>query len=625
MSRAPTDRLDELARAVGEVQTAVLVEAISEPSAFTYELKWDGYRVLAVKAGDAVRLVSRKRQDFTKEFGAVARDVATVPAREFVLDGEVCALDSRGVPKFQMLQRRMRERAPLAYFVFDLLWLDGEDLRAMPIEERRELLARVVVDLDRKGSVVRSTAAEGDPSSILALACSRGLEGIVAKRKGSAYAAGKRPTWLKLKCKLRQELAVVGYLPLLETRDAVGSLLVAVAEGDFFRYAGKVGTGFDDQTRVELAKELSRDRADAPTAVGVPRAGGLARYVRPRLVAEVEMTEWTEGGHVRHASFQGLRRDKKPEECVREAPADAKPPPPPGNRVEVAGISISHPSRVLEPTNLTKLELARYYEAVAPWMLPHVAGRPLTLVRWAEGKATEKGGGVYLRHAKAWGPAALRRVRIREKTKTGEYLVADDEVGLVALAQMDILEVHTWSSKVEDVERPDRMVFDLDPAPDVKWPEVRHAAHDLRGRLASLGLASFVKTTGGKGLHVVVPIVPGATWEDCLAFSRALARLLAREEPTRFVAAVPKAARRGKILLDYLRNNRGNTSVAAFSTRARPFAPVSVPLAWEELDEERKPDRWNVRDILERVRRQRRDPWEGFFTPATALPVQRPR
>lgn len=281
----------------------------------------------------------------------------------------------------------------------------------------------------------------------------------------------------------------------------------------------------------------------------------------------------------------------------------------------IAGIAISNGDRVLDPSGVTKLELAKYYEAIADKMLPHVRGRPLTLVRWAEGKETEKGG-VYLRHAKAWGPSALRRVKIQEQKKVGEYLVADTRAALVGLAQMGILEVHTWNSTDDEIEQPNRVVFDLDPAPDVKWNEVARAARLVRDRLAALGLASFVKTTGGKGLHVVVPLEPEADWDETFAFTRAFARLMVREDPKRFIDAVPKHARRGKILVDYLRNNRGNTSAAAYSTRARRGAPVSLPIPWEDVDEDRAKRPFTMKDALA----LHRDPWARYPKVRQRLP-----
>ncbi len=604
--------------------TAVLATTIADPSRYSYELKWDGYRIVAFKLGGAVRLVSRKGNDYTKEFPSIARDVAKLDAEEVVLDGEVCALDARGLPSFQLLQNR-RRGVSLTYFVFDVLRRDGRDLRAQPIEARRAELADVIGEHDRRGSIVVSTASENDLTSVLDLACARGLEGVVAKQKGSSYIAGKRPTWLKIKCHARQELAVVGWLPLEGTRNAIGSLLLGVMEPDGrFHYAGKVGTGFDDRMRGEIARALAKTASKTPTAVGVPKLGGLVRFVEPRLVAEVRFTEWTESGHVRHPSFLGFRADKRPEECVREVPVHAAAPastparPKPRGPV-VLGIAISNPDRVLAPTPLTKLDLARYYEAIASEMLPHVEGRPLTLLRWEEGASETEKGGVFMRHRKAWGPDALRRVSIREKTKTGEYLVADTPAALVALAQMDVLEVHTWNSRADDVEHPDRLVFDLDPAEDVPFGDVVKAAHVVRERLADLGVVSFPKTTGAKGLHVVAPLVPSADVSACLAFARAFAGLLAREDPKRFTTAMAKAARPGKIFVDYLRNNRTNTSVAAFSTRARPGAPVSVPLAWAEVDRKLRPSRFTPRVVLARVR-EMPDPWDAYFRTAQHLP-----
>jgi bifunctional non-homologous end joining protein LigD len=593
------DRVSEIAKAIGPVQTATLVRSIPNPHAFTFELKWDGYRIVAIKAGDSVRLVSRKAQDYSAEFASVVKEVAALDVDECAIDGEICALDERGVPSFQLLQNRGRKRAPIAFFVFDLLWVDGEDLRDLSIEKRRARLSQLLPSTSK--TLVVSTATEGDYRAVLDLACKRGLEGIVAKEKKSKYVAGRRPSWLKVKCRARQEFAVVGYLPLMETQDAVGGLLIATYGADGkFHYAGKVGTGFDSATRVRLAKLLDRDRSERPTAVGAPKLHGLARWSLPKHVAEVEFTEWTEGGNIRHPSFQGLRRDKSPEECTREIASDAvdtTSTTADDGKPRVAGIAISHADRVLDPTGVTKLELAHYYDAIAEKMLPHVRGRPLTLVRWAEGKETEKGG-VYLRHAKAWGPSALRRVEIQEQKKVGEYLVADTRAALVALAQMGILEVHTWNSTDDDVELPNRVVFDLDPAPDVKWKDVARAARLVRDRLTALGLESFVKTTGGKGLHVVVPLEPDADWDESFAFTRAFARLMVREDPKRFIDSVPKHARSGKILVDYLRNNRGNTSVAAYSTRARRGAPVSLPIAWDDVDEDRAKRPFTMKDAL---------------------------
>jgi bifunctional non-homologous end joining protein LigD len=420
-----------------------------------------------------------------------------------------------------------------------------------------------------------------------------------------------------------------------------------------------VGTGFSDKTRQSLAKLLDANRSEKPTALGAPRLGGLVRWSKPKYVAEVEFTEWTEAGDIRHPSFRGLSNDKTPQECVRERPATVSatkqpkaalakedvaaattksaraartPRPQPkksarapkadagakdGDRVDVAGVSISHPTRVLEPAGVTKLDLARYYERVGERMLPHVKGRPLTLLLW---DPSAERGGKFMRHAHAWGPKVLRRVRIQEKTKIGEYLVVDDVRGLIALAQMNVLEIHTWNSLDDDVEHPNRVVFDLDPAPDVRWARTVACAHYVREKLRAKKLASWVKTTGGKGLHIVVPLEPRADWAECLEFTRSFADGMVSERPKDFVATLPKAKRSGKILIDYLRNNRTNTSVAAYSIRARPGAPVSMPISWEELDASMKSDAFTVANVAERLDEERRDPWAGYWKRAQRLP-----
>ena len=611
--------LADLRAKVRSAQLATLVKEVPV-GAWVYELKWDGYRILAHKSGPEVALVSRRGNDWTGEFGVIAGAVARLPVAECIIDGEVCAIDANGVPQFQLLQNRRGRQLNLLFVVFDLLWLDGEDFRGRSIEDRR---ARLEAMLSRAGAetlVRMSAAVEGDPKQMLAVACKAGLEGIIAKQKGSRYNGTRDGTWLKVKCTLRQEFAIVGYLPLKKTLPAVGGLVLALKgdRDDALHYVGKVGTGFDEKTRVSLAKLLDANRSPTPTAVGAPRLGGLVRWSKPAYVAEVEFTEWTEGGDIRHPSFRGLRKDKRPEECVRERPV-AVSAPKVGDRVEVSGVSVSHPTRMLEPAGVTKLDLARYYERVGERMLPHVRGRPLTLLLW---DPSEERGGTFMRHAHAWGPKVLRRVRIREKTKVGEYLVVDDVPGLIALAQMNVLEIHTWNSLAEDVEHPNRVVFDLDPAPDVLWPRVVECARHVREKLRAIKLQSWVKTTGGKGVHVVVPLEPREDWAECLDFTRSFADAMVSERPNDFVATLSKAKRSGKILLDYLRNNRTNTSVAAFSIRARPGAPVSMPISWDELDASPKGDAFTMHDVVSRLDAQRRDPWAGYWKRGQHLPVR---
>ncbi len=616
MTKSAEARALALASRMGEVEKATLAKAVPDASAFLYELKYDGYRFLGIKAGGTVRLVSRKGHDWSAKFPAVVAAIAALAPAELVIDGEVCALDPRGVPSFNLLQNA-NAKSRVVYVVFDMLWVDGRDLRIEPIEARRAQLERILARKSKPSKRTQppilslSAAVDADPKQVLRLACELGFEGIVAKRRSSPYTAGRTKDWLKIKCTLRQEFAIIGYLPYLGTTNDVGSLLLGIYEGGEFRFAGKVGTGFSEAKRRELAKLLEPDRIDRPAVRGAPNAA-IARWVKPKRVAEIAFTEWTPDGRIRHPSFQGLRMDKAPEECVRERATPLSPDDAPqsSERPIVAGVSLSKPERVLfvEPPR-TKLALAHYYEAIGDAMVPHVRGRPLTLVRIDDTKER----GLFLRHAKAWGPRELRRVKIREKTKVGEYLVADTTAALVALAQMDILEIHTWNANADAIEKPDRIVFDLDPGPEVSWARVIEAARRVRERLADLGLESWLKTTGGKGLHVVVPLAPRASWDECVAFSRGLARALVRESPKRYSASMPKEGREDKIFIDYLRNVRAGTSVAAFSPRARPGAPVSTPLAWDELEPKLMPRTFTLATVPARLRSLGADPWAGYF------------
>jgi bifunctional non-homologous end joining protein LigD len=392
-------------------------------------------------------------------------------------------------------------------------------------------------------------------------------------------------------------------------------------------YVGKVGTGFTQAQATALRGRLEKLEASAsPIAGRPPRAAG-AHWVRPSLVAEVEFTEWTPDGRLRHPSFQGLREDKPARAVVRErpsAPAGNDGPDGTARRgvAEVAGVRLTHPDRVLYPgQGITKRELALFYESIAEWILPQLASRPTTLVRCPEGIGEAC---FYQKHTGHWAPPSLRRVRIREKKKVGEYLVVDDLAGLIGLVQFGILEIHTWNSCTEHLEQPDRLVFDLDPGEGVRWAAVVAAARMLRERLRARRLESFVKTTGGKGLHVVVPIARGPGWDACASFARTFAEDIAREKPDAFLTTMSKAKRSGRIFIDHLRNVRGATSVAAYSTRARPGAPVSTPLRWDELADDVRSDHYTVRTLRRRLASLRGDPWARYARIRQHLPGARP-
>lgn len=609
-------------------QLATLTDEVPADDGWLHELKFDGYRIACALGGKTVRLITRNGNDWTKTFPELVGAARRLKVRSALLDGEVAILLPDGRTSFQDLQNAIARPPPrksLVYFVFDLLELDGEDLRTLPVERRKETLSKLLAALPGHGVIRYSSHVVGNGRAVFEQACALRAEGIVSKRLGSTYRAGRGGSWLKTKCVLRQEFVIGGFTDPEGTREAIGALLVGYhADSGGLVFAGKVGTGFTTSTARALRQRLNA--LETSTCPFEPRPEGWlgrhAHWVRPELLCEVVFSEWTRDGKIRHPSFQGLREDKHQREVVRERPkravarADAAKAKlarrTPQQDVRVAGVRLSHPDRVLFPADgITKAELARYFESVSEWALPHYAGRPLTLFRCPERIGPDC---YFMKHSKVWAPEALRRERIQEKTKVGEYLIADTAQALVSLVQMDIVEVHTWNSRFRDVERPDRIVIDLDPGPEVEWGAVVDAARLVRGMLEAIGLESFLKTTGGVGLHVVVPLLPRADWTECLAFAKAFAGALARHDPKRFTTTFTKAGRERKILLDYLRNNRTNTSVAAFSPRARPGAPVSTPLSWDELSPKRRSDAFTLRTLPKRLARLKKDPWARYFS-----------
>jgi len=617
-------------------QLATLVDTPPSGDEWLHEIKYDGYRIGARVRHGRVSLYTRNGNDWTAAFPDVADAVGHLRLDDALIDGEVAVVLPDGRTSFQALQNTAGggNRRTLVYFVFDLLRINGETLERRPLEERKAVLKKLVGSRST-GRIRFSEHIEGNGQAFFSEACRAGLEGIVSKRRDQPYRAGRHGGWVKTKCVQRQEFVIGGFTDPEGMRAGIGALLIGYYDGDRLVFCGKVGTGFTHKLALELRARL--DRMEQKTCpFPSPPAGSLGRHahwVKPELVCEVEFTEWTSDGKIRHPSFQGLREDKDPKQISREKPVIADPKGPrrsgqgtvrkstsAGRSLQVrqsddhhvvADVSISHPDRVLYPDlKLTKIDVARYYESIREWIVPHVAGRPLTLVRCPEGI---RGECFFMKHSKVWAPKALRRVRIKEKTKRGEYLIADDISGIVGLAQMGVLEIHTWNSVFEDVERPNRLVFDLDPGEDVEWPAVVRSARMVRDALNALKLESFVKTTGGRGLHVVVPLTPHADWKQCLDFSRALSEQFEQAQPELYTTAFAKAGRSRKILIDYLRNNRTNTSIAAYSTRAREGAPVSVPLTWEELRVSTDPNSFSVVTVPKRLAKLKTDPWAGYW------------
>lgn len=598
---------------------ATLVKSTPKDDRWLHEIKFDGYRIQAHVDGGKVRLFTRSGRDWTERFGGrIAKALAGLPARQAVLDGEVVVDLAGRSSDFSALQGDLAEGRTdrMLYYVFDLLHLDGRDLTAMPLVERKHLLAGV---MGKTTDPLRLSEHLDDQGEIvLRHACRMGLEGIVSKLRDSPYLQGRGKAWVKSKCSARQEFVIGGFVPSSVSPRAVGSLVMGVFEGEALRPVGRVGTGFSVKVAEELmtrllALETDRSPFDPPLA-GFEKRG--VRYVRPELVAEVDFRTWTAGGNLRHAAFRGLREDKAAREVTGEGmPAPGATPAP--EPAPVRRVKLSHPDRIYWPEEaVSKADLADYYTEIWSWVAPHVTGRPLALLRCPDGIGGQH---FFQKHEWRGMNSAILRVQDPAESRGVLSLAISSLDGLVALVQSAALELHPWGSTLRDWEKPDRIVIDLDPGEGVDWKDLVTAAQEVRERLEAAGLAGFVKTSGGKGLHVVAPLTPKAEWPAVKVFSRNLAKAMASDDPSRFVATIAKSKRQGRILVDYLRNQRGATAVAAFSTRARPGAQVSTPVTWNELAAGAGPTGFTLRTMPERLRLLRTDPWEGFVEAARPL------
>jgi bifunctional non-homologous end joining protein LigD len=621
------------------------------------EIKFDGYRLLAWLEDGAVRLVTRNGHDWTDRLPAVAQAVSGLDVQSALLDGELVALEPSGVSSFPALQAALSEGRDnaLHYYTFDLLYLNGWDLRLCALRDRKSVLRALS---EWRGMLRWSDHMEGEPAVMQAEACRMKLEGIVCKQADAPYSAGRGHGWWKVKCHNRDEFVVLGWTPPRGSRAGFGALHLGYYDtAGGLHYAGGVGTGFSDDQLVALRERLDALAADPPAGLAVagePLEKSI-RWVRPELVAEVQFAAWSGAGRVRHAVFLGLREDKPAREVVRDVadsaaervatnppegkgaasersrPGIAVPPrraaaagavrpatrivtarAPAQRRTVIGGISLSHPDRELWP-GITKQHLAEYWQAIADHALPGLAHRPLAVVRCPEGIAGEH---FFQKHSRGTMPDAIHE----GSADKAPYLAIADADGLFAMAQISAIELHTWGATEADPLHPDQMVFDLDPGEDVPFAAVVTAAHDVRDRLGRLGLASFCRTTGGKGLHVVVPVDPVAGWDDVKPFCRAFAEMMSEESPNRYLPTMKKIDRQGRILIDWLRNGLGATAVASFCPRARPGATVATPLDWEEVTSRLDPAVFTLWTVPERLARQSRDAWQGFRETRQRLP-----
>ncbi|MEN5032603.1 DNA ligase D [Pseudomonas sp. Ps21-P2] len=628
-------------------QLATLMDTPPEGT-WLYEIKYDGYRILTRIIDGEVKFFTRNGNDWTDRLPLQAKAVGDLKLDNTWLDGEVVVLNDAGLPDFQALQNAfdIDRSMDIIYYLFDVPFLNGEDLRETPVEDRRAALKKVL-GRQKKGLLRFSEAFSAGHRDIIESASLMSLEGVIGKRAGSVYQSKRNADWIKLKCKLRQEFVVVGFTKPQGARNGFGALLLAVnEEGAGLVYAGRVGTGFNQQMLGDVLEQMKPLEQDAsPLAKKVTSAQGRGvHWIKPTLVAEVEFGEWTRDGIIRHSAFVSLRSDKPASEVVHEYPrtprdikapfkpsaAKAKAPskksatradpsaekPKPASkragkdRIDVAGVMVSHPERVIDAeSGLHKIELAQYYESVADWILPHLDHRPVALLRCPEGVAGEH---FFQKHSERMAIPNIKQLDPKLDPGHARLMEIDSVKALVGAAQMGTIELHTWGATYDQIELPDHFVLDLDPDDQLPWRSMIEATQLTLSTLDELGLDAYVKTSGGKGMHIVVPLARRADWESVKAFAKALAQFMSRELPDRFTATSGPKNRVGKIFIDYLRNSRGASTVVAYSARARPGLPVSVPISRDELTEVKSSAQWTIANLQQRLRKLKADPWAGY-------------
>jgi bifunctional non-homologous end joining protein LigD len=618
MQKARKVSLPDVARLAGakkgilpvfvEPSLAMLAQKPPGGASWLHEIKYDGYRMQARLDGGKVKLLTRKGLDWTKRFSSIARALKTLPLSSGLLDGEIIVQNESGISSFSGLQSDLKSGhdGRMVYMVFDMVYCEGSNLMGTILRDRKEALQAVLATLPASSPIRFSEHLDVSGDMLLQHACRLGLEGIISKQAKSKYISTRGSHWIKSKCNLRQEFVVIGYVPSTTSRAAIGSLVLGYYEGSALVHAGRVGTGFSNQLAHDLMKTLHALEIPQPkfrNPIALINSRGV-KWVKPQLVAEVEYRGWTADSLVRQASFKGLREDKDPTEIRREQTARSTKQ----KGVSISNFRLTHPERVLwEDHGITKEGLAEFYAGIADWILPHVTGRVLSLVRCPSGTSDKC---FFAKHVWKGADESLKLVDVGE----GKPMVAISDLrGLIALVQSSVLEIHPWGSQIKNLELPDRLTIDLDPGEGVEWANVITAAREVRERLKLYKLESYVKTTGGKGLHVVVPLKPKASWDIAKGFCQKLAEEMASDTPEKYVSAMTKSRRKGKIFVDYLRNVRGATAVATYSTRARESAPVSVPLAWEELSTGVRSNHFTVDNLQQRLDYLKHDPWAGCF------------
>ncbi|MFP4383304.1 MAG: DNA ligase D [Spirochaetia bacterium] len=591
-------------------QLATLVDDVPKSKNWYHEWKLDGYRMLCRKEDNEVTMLTRRSKDWTDRFVSIAEEAQTMDA-DFILDGEMVVIDEKGLSNFQRLQNALKgkENKKILYVVFDLLYLNGYDLTKSPLSERKEALISL---LDTKGGsldrIRLSEHREGKGSDMLEEACRKGMEGIISKRADSRYSGKRDKSWQKIKCLHEQEFLIGGYTRPKNSRKGLGSIMVGYhdEQGDVI-YTGKVGTGFTDRELEELSGLFSsRERKTSPFK-NPPKEKDLASWITPDLVCQVKFEEWTKDGKLRQPAYLGLREDKDPEDIRREGKEHSANPG--GGNRENTDPKVTHPGKILFPDpKISKGDLAEYYESIGERILPFIQDRPLSIVRCPSGRQKNC---FFQKHVKESMGEGIKPVKVPGDNQ--EYISAVTTRGLISLVQLGTLEIHPWGSRSDKLDSPDFIVFDIDPGEGAGWDMVKDAAREMKDLMDQLGLESFLKTSGGKGLHVYVPIQRRSEWKEVRDFSHAVSTRMKNRDPEKYIDTMSKEKRKGKIFIDYLRNSQGSTSVAPYSTRAKPGAPISVPLQWDELSSLDDSAQYTVKNINSRLSRLKQDPWDDYL------------
>ncbi|WP_341272888.1 DNA ligase D [Fluoribacter gormanii] len=598
---------------------ATLIDNAPDSSDWLHEIKFDGYRIMALIHNGQIRLKSRNNKDWTNDLLSVVDALKQLTLPHAILDGEVVLLNEQGKSDFQLLQNtiKVNPNAPFVYYLFDILYYDQFDLRTLSLLKRKAILKNVLEGQDKTLRFSEHIIGEG--SFLFHRACELGLEGIISKQIDSPYISGRSKRWLKAKCLLRQEFIIGGYSIPTGSRKYFRALYLGVYnEQGELSYTGNVGTGFTESSLKQIFSLLQKITVkQKPFNEDIPGAQGVI-WVQPKLVAEIEFTHWTEGGHLRHPSFKGLRLDKKPEEVFREHKAllEKKSKKMEQVNMEKANthsfkIKMTHPDKVVYPEDgITKKDLLNYYESVCEYIMPFIKDRPLSLLRCPENWHDC----FFQRHYIDSTPKVLKSVPIETKNKKEPYVYLNTIEGLLSLVQMNVLEIHPWGSLISHIEKPDFIVFDLDPGPSINWETIVKAAFEIKTHLNEFKLTAFVKTTGGKGLHVVVPIEPEYDWDEVKNFTHVFAEFMERINPNQYTSTMSKAKRGGRIFVDFLRNQRGATAISPYSTRARPHAPVAVPIHWDELGKDKRDSEFTIKTLPQRLEKLKGDPWEDYWS-----------